>query len=65
VFQPVNFVLMGDSRIRNLYEYLEFMMEDNFTTWDLKPHHNLNVSYPELNLKLDFLWGPQTDTGNQ
>jgi hypothetical protein len=60
----VTFALMGDSRVRNLYEYFEFLMEGNFTPWAVKPHHNLNISYPESNFKVDFLWGPQMETGN-
>lgn len=56
---------MGDSRVRNLFEFFEFMMEGNFTPWAVKPHRNLNATYPEHNFQLDFLWGPQTETGNQ
>ena len=61
----VNFVLMGDSRVRNLYEFFEFMVEGNFTPWAQKPHRNLNRTYHDLNFNLTFLWGPQTETGNQ
>ena len=59
---------MGDSRIRNLYEFFEFTMEGKYTAFDphtKKPHHNLNVTYQNLNFKMDFLWAPQTETGNQ
>jgi hypothetical protein len=61
----VDFAFMGDSRVRNHYEYFEFLMEGHFTPWAVKPHHNLNISYPESNFKIDFLWGPQMNTGNQ
>jgi hypothetical protein len=61
----VNFVFMGDSRMHNLYEYFEFLLEGNFTPWEEKPHHNLNIFYPEYNFKMDFLWGPQMETSNQ
>jgi hypothetical protein len=42
----VTFALMGDSRVRNLYEFFEFMVEGNFTPWAVKPHRNLYISYP-------------------
>jgi hypothetical protein len=61
----INFVLLGDSRIRNIYEYFVFMIEGQFTPLIAKPHHNLNMLYPESNFKVDFLWGPQMETGNQ
>ena len=56
---------MGDSRIRNLYEHLKFMMEGRYGTSGEKPHYNINSTYPDQHIKLDFLWGPQTETGNQ
>jgi hypothetical protein len=65
VKNPVNFVLMGDSRVRNLYEHFKFMLEGSYGTSTEKPHYNINSTYQDLNFKLDFLWGPQTETGNQ
>ena len=61
----VTFVLMGDSRVRNLFEYFQFMVLGNFTPWAVKPHRNLNATYLDFNFQVDFLWGPQTETGNQ
>ncbi len=61
----VNFVLMGDSRVRNLYEFFEFMVEGNFTPWEIKPHRSLNITYDDFKFNLTFLWAPQTETGNQ
>ena len=62
---PVTFALMGDSRVRNLYEYFQQMLQGNFTAWAEKPHRDLDASYPDFNFQVDFLWGPQTETGNQ
>ena len=56
---------MGDSRIRNLYEFFQFMLEGSFTPWVEKPHRNLNMSFENYSFNLNFLWGPQTETGNQ
>jgi len=61
----VTFALMGDSRVRNLFEYFQEMMKGNFTPWAEKPHRNINATYPEFNFQVDFLWAPQTETGNQ
>ena len=61
----VNIALMGDSRVRNLYEFFEFMLKGSFTPWAVKPHRNLESDYPDFNVNIDFLWGPQMETGNQ
>jgi hypothetical protein len=61
----VNFVYVGDSRVRNIFEFSESLIEGKFTTWDEKPHHNIRNVYDEINFTMDFLWGPQTDYGNQ
>lgn len=61
----VNFVLMGDSRVRNIFEFSEGLIGGKVTTWDEKPHHNIHNVYEDINFLLDFLWGPQTDYGNQ
>ena len=61
----VNIVLMGDSRVRNLYEYFELIMKGSFTPWAEKPHRNLESKYPNFNAKVNFLWAPQMETGNQ
>ncbi len=61
----VKFVFMGDSRIRNLYEYFQLKMDGSMSPSIEKPHHNLNGTYQNFNFKIDFLWAPQTETGNQ
>ena len=63
--EHINIALMGDSRVRNLYEFFEFMFKGSFTPWAEKPHRNLESKYPDFNVNIDFLWGPQMETGNQ
>ena len=63
--KEVTFALMGDSRIRNIFEYFQEMFLGHFTQWSDKPHRNLQANFSEFNFKVDFLWGPQTETGNQ
>ena len=56
---------MGDSRTRNIFDYFEQMVWGNFTPWVEKPHCNIRSHFSDFNFKVDFLWGPQTETGNQ
>ena len=56
---------MGDSRVRNQYEYFQAILGGYVTTWGEKPHHNLQSNFSEYNFKLNFLWGPQLETGKQ
>ena len=63
--ENVTFVLMGDSRIRNQYEYFQAILGGQVTTWGEKPHHSLQSNFSEYNFKLVFLWGPQMETGKQ
>jgi hypothetical protein len=57
----VNFVFVGDSRIRNLFEYFVFLHEGRSGWSSKKAHHNLLKVYKESNLKMDFLWGNQME----
>jgi hypothetical protein len=55
---------MGDSRIRNIFEYFEYMIIGEKVTQN-RPHYNLQHVFADVNLKLDFLWTPLTEYGNQ
>jgi hypothetical protein len=57
----VNFLLMGDSRIRNIADYLENVVTNHSIPWFEKAHRHINKFYPDVNLNLDFLWAPLTE----
>ena len=61
----VTLAFAGDSRARNLYEYFDSMLEGTFAPWKTKPHNSINRMDPKYNLKIDFIWGPQLETGDQ
>ena len=58
----VNVVVIG---MRNLYEYFETMFDGHFTPWWETPHDHVNITYQPFNIKVDYIWGPQMETGNQ
>ncbi len=57
--------MMGDSRIRNIYSYFEFMYSNKCDSCDRNIHVSQNLTFQKDNFKIDFIWGPQTETGNQ
>jgi hypothetical protein len=61
----VNFAMMGDSRVRNLYQYFEFLNSQECYSCNMKLHYNRNLTFENINFKIDFIWGPQTETGSQ
>jgi hypothetical protein len=55
---------MGDSRIRNIFEFFENLIKGQKVSKS-KPHYNIHNVYENISFKMDFIWEPQTDFGNQ
>ena len=59
--EMINFLLMGDSRIRNIADFLENVVTNHSVPWFEKAHRHFNKNFPDANFNMDFLWGPLTE----
>ena len=62
---PVRFAFVGDSRTRSLVDFFEAFFNQSWLWEEIKPHHDFNATFQDMNAQLDFIWAPQTELGNQ
>ncbi len=51
-------VLIGDSRIRNFFEFFKTSLGNVAIEYEVKPHHDMTWNSDRFNLKLDYFFAP-------